>query len=54
MSVLPHQVLYEASPYDRIWGIGYEKKAAQQIDPERFGENLLGKALMQVRSELSP
>ena len=47
------KVLYEASPYDRIWGIGYGKREAQHIDPERFGENLLGKALMKVRSELN-
>jgi len=46
------KVLYEASPFDRIWGIGYGKREAREVDPERFGQNLLGKALMQVRDEV--
>ena len=44
--------LYEASPYDRIWGIGYGKDDALKIDPRKYGDNLLGKALMQVRGEM--
>lgn len=43
--------LVEASPYDRVWGIGYG--AADAEDSREFwGENLLGKALMRVRDRL--
>lgn len=44
--------LYEASKYDNIWGIGYSDIEAINKDKKRFGRNLLGKALMQVREEL--
>lgn len=44
--------LYEASKNDRIWGIGYYDKDAVHTDKYRFGENLLGNALMEIRSEL--
>ena len=38
--------LYEASPYDRIWGIG-------SISTDCInGQNLLGKALMQIRKHI--
>jgi ribA/ribD-fused uncharacterized protein len=41
-------VLAEASPYDRVWGIGRTKE--QALGGAGWnGENLLGKALMQVR-----
>lgn len=43
--------LYEASPWDKIWGIGYDKETAINTDPNNYGENLLGKALMQIRDE---
>ena len=43
--------LYEASPWDNIWGIGYDKDTAQVRDPETYGQNLLGKALMKIRDE---
>ena len=46
--------LAEASPYDAIWGIG--RKASERLAqvPEKWkGTNLLGKALMRVRTELS-
>lgn len=47
------QVLVEASPVDRIWGIGLAADAAQARDPARWrGLNLLGFALMQVRQRL--
>jgi ribA/ribD-fused uncharacterized protein len=43
----------EASPYDRIYGIGLSKEQAVKIPPERWsGSNLLGKALMHVRAQL--
>ena len=41
--------LYEASPYDRIWGIGYTTPDAYNIELQNYGENLLGKCLMEVR-----
>ena len=44
--------LYEASPWDKIWGIGYDKEIAVHTNPNNYGQNLLGKALMEVRDEL--
>ena len=44
--------LYEASFRDKIWGIGFGIKQAPTIPVEKYGENLLGKALMLVRLEL--
>jgi ribA/ribD-fused uncharacterized protein len=47
------RVLVEASPYDEIWGIGMAETDARATDPSRWqGQNLLGFALMQVRSLL--
>ncbi len=44
------RVLVEASPYDRIWGIGLSADQPEARTPEHWrGENLLGFALMQVR-----
>ena len=45
-------ILVEASPYDRIWGIGFKEDKAMR-EKERWGLNLLGKALMRVREELA-
>jgi ribA/ribD-fused uncharacterized protein len=46
-------IIVEASPFDRIWGIGFrENKAMERDNMERWGMNLLGKALMKVREEL--
>jgi len=47
-----NKILYEASPYDKIWGIGFDAKKAIITDKNLYGTNLLGKALMQVRNEL--
>lgn len=43
--------IVEASPYDRIWGIGFAEKGAKRNE-KRWGMNLLGKALMDVRTKL--
>ncbi len=43
--------IYEASPYDKIWGIGITKKQADNGIKHK-GQNLLGIALMTVREEL--
>lgn len=43
--------IVEASPEDRIWGIGFtEDDALQNMD--KWGENLLGKLLMELAQEL--
>jgi ribA/ribD-fused uncharacterized protein len=47
------QVLVEASPVDRIWGIGLAADDERAVKPEQWrGLNLLGFALMQVREQL--
>jgi ribA/ribD-fused uncharacterized protein len=43
--------LVEASPMDRIWGIGFGEKNAGRAR-RHWGLNLLGKALMDVRKRL--
>lgn len=45
-------ILVEASPYDRIWGIGFKEDNAMG-KKERWGLNLLGQALMRVREEFA-
>ena len=47
------KILYEASKNDKIWGIGFYDNDAVQVDKTKYGENLLGKALMEIRNELS-
>lgn len=46
------KMLYEASKYDKIWGIGYSGCDAISIHPSKYGQNLLGKALMEIRSQI--
>lgn len=48
------RVLVEASPQDRIWGIGMAVDDARCQHPEQWrGLNLLGFALMEVRRQLT-
>lgn len=47
------KVLVEASPYDKIWGIGMSASNKDRLDPVKWkGLNLLGFALMEVRDEI--
>ena len=47
------KIIVEASPYDRIWGIGLKADAKGIEDPNTWqGENLLGFAIMEVRDAL--
>ena len=43
--------LVEASPRDRIWGIGFGKDRAESVR-QRWGLNLLGNALMETRERI--
>ncbi|MEU6772085.1 NADAR family protein [Streptomyces sp. NPDC046759] len=48
------RVLVEASPVDRVWGIGLAADDAAASDPGRWkGLNLLGFALMEARERLA-
>ncbi|MER6957660.1 MULTISPECIES: NADAR family protein [unclassified Streptomyces] len=47
------RVLVEASPVDRVWGIGLSANDEAAMTPEHWrGQNLLGFALMQARERL--
>lgn len=46
------KILYEASRHDKIWGIGYYANIAINKSETTYGQNLLGKALMEVREIL--
>lgn len=47
------RILVEASPVDKIWGIGLATDHNDAQNPKKWkGENLLGFALMEVRDQL--
>jgi ribA/ribD-fused uncharacterized protein len=47
------RILVEASPFDRIWGVGMGRNNADVFRPSAWrGKNLLGFALMDVREVL--
>ena len=53
LSATGSKVLAEASPRDRIWGIGMSASHEHAARPSRWrGLNLLGFALMNVRDQL--
>ena len=43
--------IVEASPNDKIWGIGFDSEDALK-NKDKWGQNKLGKALMRVRDQL--
>lgn len=45
------KIIVEASPSDRIWGIGFDAEHAEGRESE-WGANKLGEALMRVRKTL--
>ena len=47
------KVLVEASPHDKIWGVGFSADNPLILDDKNWtGQNLLGKALMDVRRKI--
>jgi hypothetical protein len=48
-----NKILVEASPYDRIWGIGAKRGTEGICEPQKWkGQNLLGFALMETRERV--
>lgn len=46
-------ILAEASPFDKVYGIGLNEEDAKKISPDKWpGQNLLGKILTQLRDDI--
>lgn len=45
------KIFVEASPFDRIWGIGFDEETALE-NKDDWGENLLGKILTELSNEI--
>ena len=47
------KILVEGSPYDKVWGVGLNWDDPKILEESNWkGENLLGKALIEVRKQL--
>jgi len=47
------KIIVEASPYDAIWGIGLSENDPNILEKkEKWGQNLLGKCIMEIADEL--
>lgn len=54
LALTGHKVLADASPIDRVWGIGLYADDAAAKDPGRWpGLNILGFSLMEARCQLA-
>ncbi len=46
------KLLVEASPFDRHWGVGISMNSPDITNRSKWGENRLGKILMEIRADL--
>ena len=46
------RIIVEASPFDKIWGIGFDEDNMLKVSKDKWGLNLLGKCLMIIREEI--